>query len=130
MTIRQGALYWVQRDDSVELVSHIPHPQVVIEQVADHRVVVCGLTTNARKFYLPGNVLLEVGEANLQRRSAVYEVAKRMTIAQAQLGEYIGIRLSGERVRQILAGVRLVGTLIFSGLIAETELGLGVFIPL
>lgn len=55
---------------------------------------------------MPGNVLLEAGEANLSRQSVV-EVAKVSTIYKAQLGEYIG-SLRPERIEQIQAGMRFL----------------------
>ncbi len=107
-----GAVYWVQITHPDDAEPRIPHPHVVVELVtppddaALEALIVCALTTNANKFHLPGNVLLDVGEANLQRRSVV-EVAKTALITPAQLGDTIGV-LSAERVAQIHAGMRFV----------------------
>ncbi len=112
MVIRQGDLYWVQLSGEVDMEPRIPHPHVVIQQDTLNQnptvgtVVICALTTNARKISIPGNVLLELGEANLPRQSAV-EVSKVSTIEKTQLGQYIGT-LSEQRVSQILAGIRFV----------------------
>ncbi len=55
---------------------------------------------------LPGNIVLEAGEANLPKQSVVV-VSQVSTVEQAQLGQFIGI-LSKERVGQILAGMRFL----------------------
>lgn len=69
-------------------------------------MIVCGLTTNLDRINLPGNVLLEPGEANLPKQSVV-EVSKVSSIDKAQLGAYIG-SLSEARVNQVLAGMRFL----------------------
>jgi len=103
VVINQGDIYWVHAD--------IPHPHVIIQDNAlNHSriptVVACGLTSNLKRVSIPGNLLLEAGEANLALQSVV-EVSKIITIEKTQLGEYIG-SLTERRVQQILAGMRLV----------------------
>lgn len=111
MVIHQGDIYWVQLEtlDDAELA--IPHPYVVLqEDVFNHSristVVACALTSNLKRASLPGNVLLEAGEANLLKHSVV-EVSKVTTLNKSQLGEYIGT-LSAQRVEQILNGLRFL----------------------
>ncbi len=87
------------------------HPHVVIQDNVLNRsridtVVVCALTTNAKRAKAPGNVLLEAGEANLPRQSIVV-VSQVSTVHKAQFGEYIG-SLSQARIDQILAGMRFL----------------------
>jgi mRNA interferase MazF len=101
MEIKQGDVYWVQ----LAAESDIPHPHVVIE-LDTATVTVCAVTTNAKKLSIPGNVLLEIGEANLLKQSIV-EVSKTATIDKTAFGDYIGT-LSEQRVQQILAGIRFV----------------------
>jgi mRNA interferase MazF len=72
-------------------------------------VVVCALTSNLKRVGLPGNILLEAGEANLPKASVV-EVAKVSSLEKAALGQYIGT-VSPARVAQILAGMRFLQTL-------------------
>jgi len=110
MVINQGDIYWVQLENPTELEPNIPHPHVIIQDnlfnhSRIHTVIACALTTNMKKIAIPGNVLLDLGEANLAKQSIV-EVAKISSLDKTQLGEYIG-SLSGERVNQILAGLRL-----------------------
>jgi len=107
--INQGDIYWVQRIDLLD----IPHPYVVIQENAlNHSqiavVVACPLTSNLKRISLPGNVLIDAGEAQLPKPSVV-EVSKVSTIDKAQLGEYIG-SLSEHRIDQILAGIRFLQT--------------------
>jgi mRNA interferase MazF len=64
------------------------------------------LTTNSKRANVPGNVLLEAGEANLSRQSIVV-VSRVSTVAKTELGEYIG-SLSRPRIDQILAGMRFL----------------------
>jgi mRNA interferase MazF len=101
MEIKQGDVYWVQVADE----SDISHPHVVIE-LDTATMTVCAVTTNARKISIPGNILLEIGEANLLKQSIV-EVSKVAIIDKIVLGSYIGT-LSEQRVQQILAGRRFV----------------------
>jgi mRNA interferase MazF len=116
--INQGDVYWVQlgaTDDDAE--AGIPHPHVVIQDnVFNHSriptIVACALTSNIKRTNMPGNLLLEVGEANLPRQSIV-EVSKVSTVDKAQLGEYIG-SLSEHRIHQILAGMRFLQSSFFS----------------
>jgi mRNA interferase MazF len=60
----------------------------------------------------PGNVLLEMGEANLPKHSAVV-VSKVTAVNKSQLGAYIGT-LTEQRIKQILAGMRLLQTSFFT----------------
>jgi mRNA interferase MazF len=111
MEVNQGDIFWVPLTDQNETESGFVHPHVVIQEDAINRsrigtVVVVALTTNLKRANLPGNVLLEAGEAGLPRQSIVI-VSQVSTVEKAQLGEYIG-SLSKERVDQILAGMRFV----------------------
>lgn len=104
--INQGDLYWLHHQET-----DIPHPHVVVqENVFNHSrlntVIVCSLTSNIKRINIPGNILLDVGEANLPRQSVV-EVAKVATVDKAQLAEYIGSLTEG-RINQILAGMRFL----------------------
>lgn len=69
-------------------------------------VVVCILTSNLRRATAPGNVLLELGAANLPDQSVV-NVSQIFTVNKTQLGEKMGT-LSAERVRQIINRVQLL----------------------
>jgi mRNA interferase MazF len=113
MVINQGDIYWVQAVIDSKSEPAIPHPYVVIQDnILNHSrlttVVACPLTSNIQRVSIPGNVLLEAGEANLPRPSVV-EVSKVSTLEKSQLGDYIGT-LDERRISQILAGMRFVQT--------------------
>ena len=106
MVINQGDIYWVQLKET-----EYTHPHVVIQDnVLNHSrintVVACALTTNMKRTNMPGNVLLEAGEANLPKQSIV-SVSQVSTVDKSQLGEYIGT-LSEQRVNAILAGIKFL----------------------
>lgn len=111
MTVNQGDIYWIPVEAANGLETNIVHPHVVIQvDATNHTVIVCALTTNKKRANLPGNVLLEAGEANLPKQSIVV-VSQVATVNKAQLGEYIG-SLTEERFTQILSGMRFVQRMI------------------
>lgn len=109
MNIRQGDLYWLQASRSDGADTGHAHPYVVIQddlinQSRVTTVVVCALTSNPKRMNEPGNVRLDVGEANLTKPSVVV-VSQVEAVDKTQLVDYIG-SLSTERVAQIFAGMR------------------------
>ncbi|MCX4241995.1 type II toxin-antitoxin system PemK/MazF family toxin [Paraliomyxa miuraensis] len=107
--IDRGGVFWLAPDDSRGPAPSYSHPHVVVsEDVFNHSrittVVVCALTSNLHRANEPGNVLLDEGEGDLPKRSVVV-VSQISSVDKARLGERIGA-LSGERVDQILAGLR------------------------
>ncbi len=107
--ISQGELYWLQVAAPGATEAGYPHPHVVLQSDLLNRsrldtVVVCGLTSNLKRATEPGNILLEVGEANLTRQSVIV-VSQLSTVGKTALGEYIGT-LSPQRIEQIWAGLR------------------------
>jgi mRNA interferase MazF len=117
MVINQGDIYWVQLETPDAIEAGIAHPYVIIQDnifnhSRIHTVVACPLTSNIKRVNLPGNVLLEAGEANLPKQSIV-EVSKVLTVTKTQLGEYIGT-LSALRIDQILAGMRFLQRSLFT----------------
>lgn len=111
MQINQGDIYWVPLEESDEVDPGYIHPHVIVQDnLFNHSridtVVVCALTTNLKRANLPGNILLEAGEANLPKQSVVV-VSQVSAVKKAQLGEYIG-SLSVARIDQILAGMRFI----------------------
>jgi len=111
MVINQGDIYWIELGEPSGSEPGYSHPHVVLQnnvfnRSRIHTVVVCALTSNLKRGDVPGNVLLEPGEANLPKPSVVV-VSQIFTVDKTQLGEYIGT-LSTRRVRQILDGIRLL----------------------
>ncbi len=111
MVINQGDIFWVDLGEPIGSEPSYRHPHVVIQNnMFNHSsintVMVCGLSSNLKRAAIPGNILLDPGEANLPKQSVVI-VSQVFTVDKAQLGEYIGA-LSRKRVRQILDGLRLI----------------------
>ncbi len=69
-------------------------------------MVVCALSSNLKRAEAPGNILLEAGEAGLNKPSVVL-VSQIFTVDKSRLDEYIG-SLPRRRVRRILEGIQLV----------------------
>ena len=69
-------------------------------------VVVCTLTSNLNRAQIPGNVLLDEGEANLPKRSVVV-VSQLFTVDKDDLIDRIG-SLSADRIQEILQGIFLL----------------------
>ncbi len=109
--INQGDIFWINPGDPSGSGPGYRHPYAVIQNNVFNRsrlntVVVCGLTSNLRRAKAPGNILLQSGEANIPKQSVV-NVTRIFTIDKTALKGKIG-KLSSERVRQILYGIKLV----------------------
>lgn len=107
--IEQGDVFWIRSELLRPPVVGPAHPHVVIQEDVLNRsrietVVVCALTSNVNRLREPGSVFLEAGEGNLPKPS-IAVVSQIGTVDKAELGEPIG-KLSRERVRQILSGMR------------------------
>jgi mRNA interferase MazF len=116
--IDRGDLYWVAPDDTRGAVPGYPHPHLVVQDdLFNHSridtVIVCALTTNLKRANEPGCVALEPGEGGLEKRSVVLP-SQISAIPKTRLGTRIG-RLSGERVDQVLAGLRFLQASYFRG---------------
>ena len=111
MNIRQGDVYWVELGEPRGSEPGYRHPHVVVQNDLFNRsrintVVLCALTSNLKRAAVPGNVLLEKGEANLKKESVV-NVSQIVTVDRADLIEKIGA-LSSRRIRQIVSGLSLL----------------------
>ena len=111
MVIKQGDIYWIDLGEPIGSEPAYLRPYVVIQNDLFNRsqirtVIVCALTSNLRRAKAIGNILLELGEANLDKQSVV-NVSQIFTVDKALLTEKIGT-LSKERIRQILAGLAIV----------------------
>lgn len=109
--IRQGDLFWVDLGQSSGSGPALRRPFVVIQNdLFNHSrlatVIVCALTSNLRRAEAPGNVMVPQGEGNLSQDSVV-NVTQLFTIDKGELNDRIG-RLGGERMTDVLRGVRLV----------------------
>jgi mRNA interferase MazF len=108
VVIRQGDIYWLDLEEPLGSAPGFRHPHVVVQNNVFnssrlHTVVVCALTSNLRRAEAPGNVLLQLGEANLPKQSVV-NVSQIFTVDKRQLEDKIG----SLRVGKILEDIRLV----------------------
>src|SRR5574341_2135220 len=111
MVINQGDIYWIDLEEPSGSEPGYRYPHVIIQNNLFNRsrintVVVCALSSNLRRASVPGNVLLDPGEAGLPKQSVIL-VSQIFTVDKTQLSEYIG-SLSSRRMGQILDGIRLV----------------------
>lgn len=109
--IRQGDIFWLDLGEASRSGPGFLHPHLVIQSDLFNEsrlrtVVVCTLTSNLSRARVPGNVLLDEGEANLPKRSVVI-VSQLFTVDREDLVEKIGT-LSPRRVREILEGLYLL----------------------
>ena len=111
MVISQGEVYWLNLGPPFGSEPGYRRPHVVIQSdkfnhTSINTIVVCALTTNLALAEAPGNILLQVGEANLPEASVV-NVTQILTVDKRRFAERIGT-LSDSRLRQVLRGVRLL----------------------
>ena len=111
MVVKQGDVYWVDLGDPIGSAPGYRHPHVVIQNNDFNNsnirtVVVRALTSNLKRAKAPGNLLLDLGEANLTKPSVV-NISQIFTVDRSQLDEKIGT-LSPQRVQQILDGLYLL----------------------
>lgn len=109
--IRQGDVFWLNLGETSGSGPGFLHPHVVLQNDVFNEsrirtVVVCTLTSNLSRARVPGNVLLDEGEANLPKPS-VAVVSQVFTVDKDDLLDRIGT-LAAERVRQILDGLYLL----------------------
>ena len=109
--INQGDVFWVDLGEPSGSGPGYLHPHVVIQNdLFNHSrintVAVCAITSNLKRAEVPGNVLLEEGEANLSKPSVV-NVSQIFTVDKHDLIEKIGTLTPG-RVRDVLDGIRLL----------------------
>jgi mRNA interferase MazF len=109
--IRQGELYWLDLGVPIGSAPGYRRPYVIVQNDVFNdsglaSVVVCALTTSARRAGGPGNVVLRQGEGGLPRQSVV-NVTELSTVDRSQLEDRIGT-LSRRRVEEIIDGIRLV----------------------
>ncbi len=106
----QGDIFWIDGIGTSFVEMDGRRPVVVVQgnRLNDSRIrttIVCAVTSNVERANDVGNVLLEIGEGNLSKRSVV-NVSQFYTLDKGRLAEYIG-SLSLARVRQIVAGIAL-----------------------
>jgi mRNA interferase MazF len=107
--INRGDIFWIPLFDENGIQNPIVHPNVVIQDTIINQsridtIVVCGISTNMRRAFEPGNILLEASEGDLPKQSIIV-VSQISVVKKSDIGEYIG-SLSEQRIEQIFAGMR------------------------
>ena len=106
--IRQGDVYWFDFGRPAGSGPGFLRPCVVMQndvfnESLINTVVVCALTSNLRRARIPGNVLLDEGEADLPERSVIM-VSQLFTVDKGDLLDKIGT-ISTEHLRQAFEGI-------------------------
>ena len=114
----KGDIYWVPIPNQATLGKGITHPHVILQETELNQsristVVVCALSTNMKRAFEPGNVLLDDGEGKLAKRSVVV-VSQVSVVEKKDLGNFVG-RLDPGRMDSIFAGMRLQQSLALRG---------------
>ena len=111
MKLNQGDIYFGAIVDEHGSERKIIHPQVIIQDTVINNsridtVVVCEISSNMKKVSEPGNILLQIGEGNLERQSIIIP-AHISVIKKNRLKNYVG-RLGKERIDQIFHGLKML----------------------
>ena len=111
MVIGQGDVFWLDIGEPRGSAPGFRRPHVIVQNDVFNRsriqtAILCAITSNLGRAKAPGNVRLNKGEANLPRASVV-NVSQVITVDRSVLRDKVGT-LSGQRVREIVAGLRLV----------------------
>ncbi|MBI2941715.1 MAG: type II toxin-antitoxin system PemK/MazF family toxin [Chloroflexi bacterium] len=111
MEVSQGEVFWVDFGEPSGSEPGYRRRCVVVQNDVFNRsrlatVIVCALTSTLRLAARPGNISLLAGEGNLPAAS-IANVTQVFTVDRSALGDRIGA-LSRQRVREIVAGIRLV----------------------
>lgn len=108
MVISQGDVFWARLSQSTGSEPENKRPVVIVQRDSInrsifHTIVVVPLTKQTRHAHIPGNVLLQKGEANLPR-SSLARGTHVMVIDKSRLIEKIGA-LSKKRTNEILDNI-------------------------
>lgn len=107
MKIHQGDIYWLTLQTGPNQ-NTIPHPYVVFEIELDELKVI-RITTNMKKISWPSSILLEKGEANLEKKSII-DTSQQLFISKNQLGKFIG-SLENQRIIELSSKIELIENL-------------------
>ena len=107
----QGAIYWVKFGRPVDSGPAGRRPAVVIQKDVLNRsrintTVVALITSNRKLAFVPGNVSLKKGTANLPKPSVVV-VSQMATVDKSRLLDKIGM-LPADAIQEIIANCQSV----------------------
>ena len=111
MVIRIGSIYWVDFSPGKGSEPMGRRPGLVIQNNAlndsnINTVIMVAITSTIKFGELPGNIILQKGEANMPRR-CVINVSQIKSVDKKSITENIGA-LSEKRMAEVYQGLRLV----------------------
>ena len=111
MVIRKGSIYWVDFSPGKgsEPIGRRPGLVVQNDLLNDSKlntVIVVAITSTLKFGELPGNIILQKGEANLPKRSVV-NLTQIKTVDKHSLKEKIG-SLTQKRLADVYEGMKLI----------------------
>ena len=114
MVIRRGSVYWVDFSPGKgsEPLGKRPGLAIQSDVLNDSKintVIMLAITSTLKFGELPGNIVLNKGEANLPRRCVV-NVTQMKSVDKRSVREKIG-SLSKKRLQEVNDGLKLVLTL-------------------
>lgn len=109
--IQKGSIYWVDFSPAKGSEPMGRRPGVVVQNnlLNDSKlntVIVIAITSTLKFGDLPGNVILQKGEANIPKKSVI-NTTQIKTVDKASLKEKIGT-LSQKKLAKVYEGMRLV----------------------
>ena len=111
--VKQGEVYWINLPEPKQSEPGFRRPCVIVQSDTFNRsniktTIICILTSNLKLANAPGNVGLEIGEANLPKASVV-NVSQMLTVNKSDLlpKEKVG-NLSQGKIDLILIGLKLI----------------------
>ena len=111
MVIRNGSIYWVDFSPGKGSEPMGRRPGLVIQNDALNdsnlnTVIMLAITSTLKFGDLPGNIILQKGEANMPKR-CVINVTQIKSVDKKSIKENIGA-LSEERMAEVYQGLKLV----------------------
>ena len=111
MVIRSGSIYWVDFSPGKGSEPMGRRPGLVIQNDALNdsnlnTVIMLAITSTLKFGDLPGNIILQKGEANMPKR-CVINVTQIKSVDKKSIKENIGA-LSEERMAEVYQGLKLV----------------------
>ncbi len=111
MKIFRGDIFWAPTMDEHGNMRGIIHPQLVIQDTIINNsriesIVMCEISTNMKKAYEVGNILLDAGEGNLDKRSIIIP-SHISLVNKKDLGDFIG-KLSPSRIDEVFSSLKLL----------------------
>ena len=105
MEIQRGAIYWIDNGNNKKSPGLVIQNDILNESKLS-TVSLLSITPTLKFGELPGNVILNKGEANMPQRCVV-NVSQIKTVDKASICEKIG-SLSSDRMTEIHDGLKMV----------------------